>query len=78
MTHDEYIERKNELESCDNEEEFDDYLNEMHDEIVILGMSYLPAKVLHDTDPIAYKEEHNNFNDRLLTDLENDYDPDDE
>jgi len=36
-------------------EAFNDYIDETHPEIIILGMSYLPSKVLYETDPIAYR-----------------------
>ena len=36
-------------------EAFNDYLDEVNPEIIINGMSYLPSKVLYETDPIAYR-----------------------
>jgi len=42
-------------------EGFNDYLDEVNPEIIINGMSYLPSKVLYETDPIAYEVEYNDY-----------------
>lgn len=34
---------------------YNDFINEMSDAVEILGMTFDPARVLNDTDPIAYK-----------------------
>lgn len=40
---------------------FDDFLNEIVQEISILGMTFEPASVLFEVDPIAYNEEWLSF-----------------
>jgi hypothetical protein len=35
--------------------DFDQYLNDTYDEITILGITFSPAKVLLECDPIAYR-----------------------
>lgn len=42
-------------------EMFDELLNECHDPIVIFGMTYLPADVLAECDPIAYRVSFNDW-----------------
>lgn len=40
---------------------FDCILDEENPDVVINGMSYLPSRVLKDTDEIAYREEFLQF-----------------
>ena len=42
-------------------EEFDDFINECVEEVVIFGMHYQPAKVLREVDPIAYNCEFSDW-----------------
>jgi hypothetical protein len=35
--------------------DFDQFLNDTYDEITILGLTFSPAKVLLECDPIAYR-----------------------
>ena len=46
-------------------EAFNDYLDEVNPEIIINGMSYLPSKVLYETDPIGYEVEYNDYLDNI-------------
>lgn len=34
---------------------FDDYLDDTHPTVIILGMEYCPSTVLKECDPIAYR-----------------------
>ena len=36
-------------------EQFNDYVDEVHEEIEIFGMKYNASRVLYETDPIAYR-----------------------
>jgi hypothetical protein len=42
-------------------EAFNDYLDEANPEIIINGISYLPSKVLYETDPVAYEVAYNDY-----------------
>lgn len=35
--------------------DFDQFLNDRYEEITILGMTFSPAKVLLECDPVAYR-----------------------
>jgi len=60
-------ERKDELENCDNEQEFDDFLDESYGDFINLYAS----DILKSCDPIRYNCEHSDFNDSLLYDVDN-------
>lgn len=36
-------------------EQFDEFLDEITGEVDILGMTFLPSRILKETDPIAYR-----------------------
>lgn len=42
-------------------EQFDEFLDEITGEVVILGMTFLPSRILKETDPIAYRESLFNY-----------------
>lgn len=52
------------------EHAFEDYIDETHETIVILGMKYCPSSVLKEIDPTAYACEFDNWLDanNLTTD----------
>jgi hypothetical protein len=45
--------------------DFDQYLNDTYDEITILGITFSPAKVLLECDPIAYRVYCQDFIDEM-------------
>jgi hypothetical protein len=45
--------------------EFEQYLNDVYDEIEILGMTFTPARILRDCDPIAYRIYLQDFTDEM-------------
>jgi hypothetical protein len=42
-------------------EQFDEYLNDCHDPVVIAGILFYPADILKECDPIAYRVFLNDF-----------------
>ena len=42
-------------------EQFDEYLNDCHDPVVIAGILFYPADILKECDPIAYRVYLNDF-----------------
>ncbi len=62
-----YNGREADTDFCDD---YNDYIDETNEEITIMGMSYLPSKVLGDVDPIAYDCELSNYIDSLTRDGE--------
>ncbi len=42
-------------------EQFNDYLNDCHDPVVIAGIVFYPADILESCDPIAYRVYLNDF-----------------
>jgi hypothetical protein len=45
--------------------DFDQFLNDSYEEITILGMTFSPAKVLLECDPIAYRIYCQDFTDEM-------------
>jgi len=58
-------ERQEELENCDNEQEY----NDMLDECGIDASVYAPSRILQELDPIAYNCGHTDYNDSLLSEV---------
>lgn len=52
-----------ELDEAEADERFQDLLNDIYPTVTIAGYDYDPARVLKDVDPIAYREEFNNWMD---------------
>jgi hypothetical protein len=50
------------------EDQYRDYINEATPEIKILGMSYLPSRILEEVDPIAYGVVFDEFANHLWED----------
>jgi hypothetical protein len=46
-------------------EQFDEYLNDCHDPVVIAGILFYPADILKECDPIAYRVYLNDFESSL-------------
>ena len=46
-------------------EQFDDYLNDSHDSVLIAGIVFSPADILKECDPIAYEVFFNDFESSL-------------
>lgn len=51
---------KNELRYNDYKS-FNDFLNNGHENVAVLGLEYLPSEVLYGTDPENYKEQLNEY-----------------
>lgn len=62
--------RREELENCDNEDEYNEMLNDCYPMVNVAGIEMYPALVLERTDPIAYRCGHSDFNDSLLSEIE--------
>ena len=45
--------------------EFEQYLNDVYDEITILGITFSAARILKECDPIAYRIYLQDFTDHL-------------
>lgn len=45
--------------------DFDQYLNDTYEEITIMGITFSPAKVLRECDPIAYRVYCQDFIDEM-------------
>ena len=63
--------RAYELENNENEDEYNDMLNDVYGDIDIAGMMYNVATILKEVDPTAYRCGHSDFNDSLLSDVNN-------
>jgi len=50
-------------------EDFNYYFDDIHGDIVIAGITFSPADILKEMDPIAYNEEFNHYMDDLDIDL---------
>ncbi len=50
-------------------EDFDYYFDDIHGDIVIAGISFSPADILKEMDPIAYQQEFNSYLDNLNADI---------
>lgn len=50
-------------------EDFDYYFDDIHGDIVIAGITFSPADILKNMDPVAYREEFNSFLDNLNVDI---------
>lgn len=37
-------------------EEYEDFIDEVEEDVTILGMQFLPSRILREVDPIAYRE----------------------
>lgn len=48
-----------------DEDDFDEYLNESHEQVHVCGMAYLPAYVLKEVDPTAYRCAFNDYVDEF-------------
>lgn len=46
-------------------EEFNYYFDDLHGDVVIAGITFSPADILKELDPIAYNEEFNNYIDTI-------------
>jgi hypothetical protein len=53
--------------------DFDQYLNDNYEEITILGITFSPAKVLLECDPIAYRIYCQDFIDEMEDEEEDVY-----
>ena len=50
-------------------EQFNYYFDDIHGDIVLAGITFSPADILENMDPIAYNEEFNHYLDDLDIDL---------
>jgi len=50
-----------ELSESEADEKFQEFVNETHETITVMGLDYDPARVLKDVDPIAYRQEFLNW-----------------
>ena len=62
--------RKEELENNENEEEYDNYLDDCQGDINIGSLTYSASQVLKAVDEIAYNCGHSEYNDNLISDIE--------
>lgn len=46
------------LTECDLHERFEDFLDEVHEDIKVCGYTYSPSQALKDLDPIAFDQEY--------------------
>ena len=58
-------------------DQFDEMLNEQG-EIVIAGITFDPARILKEIDPIAYEEEFSNWADAMSYDFDEDNEDEDD
>ena len=63
-------ERIEELENNENEEEYDSMLDEYNEVIKICSLEYSASFILKNVDELAYNCGHNDYNDSLLSELE--------
>ena len=47
------------------QEQFDEYLNDSHDPVMIAGILFYPADILKECDPIAYRVFLNDFESQI-------------
>lgn len=47
-------------------ERFDSFLDEVYETVTICGYDYDPSRALKEIDPVAYREEYNNWLDNEL------------
>ena len=66
--------RAYELENNENEEEYNEFINDTAGDVEILGMTYQPARVLEEVDPTAYRCGHTDYNDSLLSEVNDEID----
>ena len=50
-------------------EDFDYYFEDIHGDVVLAGITFSPADILKEMDPVAYNEEFNLYLDDLDIDL---------
>lgn len=50
-------------------EDFNYYFDDIHGDVVLAGITFSPADILKEMDPIAYNEEFNHYMDDLDIDL---------
>jgi len=67
-------EKYKELEECNNEKEFIDFLDENYEQIGICGYIMYPSHVLKECDPVAFRKEHFDYNDSRMTDIRDEID----
>lgn len=58
------------ISEYDATERFDDFLNEMYEPIRLCGYDYDAARAFKEVDPIAYRQEFNNWLDSEGLELE--------
>ncbi len=58
------------LEPCELDEAFDEYLDEVYGTINVAGYDYDTSYVLREIDPIAYRCDKNDYIDSLRGDIE--------
>ena len=58
------------LDSNDNEEEYNEFLDDIYGEVFVAGYKYDTSYVLKEIDPTAYSVGHSDFNNTKLTDAE--------
>lgn len=66
--------RVEELENCDNTDEYDEMLDDCHGILKIGCIEIYPSVALEKCDPIAYSCGHSEYNDSLLTDVNDEVD----
>ena len=49
--------------------EFDYYFDDIHGDVIIAGITFSPADILKELDPVAYNEEFNSFVDNMKVDI---------
>lgn len=51
------------------QKEFDYYFDDIHGDVILAGITFSPADILKELDPIAYNEEFNSFLDNMKVDI---------
>ena len=51
------------------QKQFDYYFDDIHGDIIIAGITFSPADILKEMDPIAYKQEFDSFLDNMNVDI---------
>lgn len=49
---------------------YDDYLDEVHRSVRILGIDFLPSRILQEVDPVAYRCGFNDYVDANYVEIE--------
>ena len=49
--------------------EFDYYFDDIHGDVIIAGITFSPADILKELDPVAYNQEFNFFVDNMNIDI---------